>query len=181
MHCGAGRTKAQNAPHWTTWKSASVQGYDWTSLWCNGDCWPFWLKRQRQRQRQRFWVHCLVRAIPSVLPLSAATFSTFFLMSEWCEVTRRQRRYAKKSQGWRAQSGLRAPKWQCAACKTRSFHSRTHAGAATSRDETQDKYVTPAEASAMPEECVRILESMVQQQEIAMKQARPLGQKTDQA
>ena len=45
-------------------------------------------------------------------------------MSERCEVTRRQRRYAKKSQGLRAQSGLRAPEWQCAACKTRSFLSK---------------------------------------------------------
>ena len=34
-------------------------------------------------------------------------------MPEWCEVTRRQRRYAKKSQGWRAQSRQRAPEWQC--------------------------------------------------------------------
>ena len=45
------------------------------------------------------------------------------LMSEWSDVTsRRERRCAKKSQGWRAQSGLRAPEWQC--CKTPSFLTR---------------------------------------------------------
>ena len=54
----------------------------------------------------------LLAAVPSTLCLPlfrCICFFTPFLMSEWCEVTRRQRRYAKKSQEWRAQSGLRAP------------------------------------------------------------------------
>ena len=38
-----------------------------------------------------------------------------------------------------------------------------------------------ARASAMPEACLRIFENEVQQQETAMKQAQPLGQKMDQA
>ena len=38
-----------------------------------------------------------------------------------------------------------------------------------------------AKASAMTEECIRILESKVQREEAAMKQAQPLGQKMDQA
>ena len=38
-----------------------------------------------------------------------------------------------------------------------------------------------ARASAMPEACIRILESEVQEEEAAMKQAQPLGQKMDQA
>ena len=38
-----------------------------------------------------------------------------------------------------------------------------------------------AKASALPEACIRILENDVQQQETAMKQAQPLGQKMDQA
>ena len=38
LHCGSRRTKSLNVPHWMTWNSASTQGYDWTSLWCNGIC-----------------------------------------------------------------------------------------------------------------------------------------------
>ena len=38
-----------------------------------------------------------------------------------------------------------------------------------------------AKAAASPDECVHILESKVQQEEAAMKQAQPLGQKMDQA
>ena len=41
--------------------------------------------------------------------------------------------------------------------------------------------LTQAKASAMPDECIRILESKVQQGETAMKQAQPLGQKMDQS
>ena len=66
-------------------------------------------------------MHCWLRAIPSVLPLFRLQFFRSLLMSEWCEVTR----HAKKSQGWRAQSGLRVPECQCVACKTRSFLSRS--------------------------------------------------------
>ena len=36
-----------------------------------------------------------------------------------------------------------------------------------------------ANAAAMPEACLRILENEVQQQETAMKQAQPLGQKNE--
>ena len=38
-----------------------------------------------------------------------------------------------------------------------------------------------AKASALPEACIRILENEVQQEEVAMKEAQPLGQKMDQA
>ena len=38
-----------------------------------------------------------------------------------------------------------------------------------------------AKASALPDECIRILENDVQKEEAAMKQAQPLGQKMDQA
>ena len=49
------------------------------------------------------------------------------LMSEWNDVmSRRQRRYERKFHGWKAQSGLRAPEWQCAARKTWSSLSRGH-------------------------------------------------------
>ena len=30
--------KPRMHPFWTTWNSASTQGCDWTSLWCDGDC-----------------------------------------------------------------------------------------------------------------------------------------------
>ena len=64
-------------------------------------------------------------------------------MSERRDVTsRRQRRYEKKSQGWRAQSGLRAPEWQCAACKTRLFLSRdTCRGCGKQTDVEHDDYI----------------------------------------
>ena len=130
-------------------------------------------------------------------------------------MTRRQPRYAKNSQGWRAESGLRAPEWRCATCKTRSFVSRdTCRGCNKQRDEKHDEYfnewsqtaawpkqgggstarlvnkpkgpaqalalprqqLVQAKASAIPEECIRILESKVQK-EAAMKQAQPVGQK----
>ena len=46
------------------------------------------------------------------------------------------------SQGWRAQSGLRAPEWQCAACKTLSFLSRdTCRGCGKQRDVKHDEYI----------------------------------------
>ena len=135
-------------------------------------------------------------------------------MFQWCE--RRQRRYAKKSQGWRA------PEWQSAACKVHSFLSRdTCRGCNSQKDEVHDEYInesaqtaawlqqsgglhgasarlesktmgaaqalalagqqlTQAKASAMLDECIRILESKVQQEETAMKQAPPLVQKMDQ-
>ena len=101
----------------------------------------FWLKT-RQRQRQRFWVHCWLRAIPSVLQVFVEIVFRE-LMSEWNDVvSRRQRRYERKSQGWKAQSGLRAPEWQCAACKTRSFLSRdTCRGCSKQRDTKQDEYI----------------------------------------
>ena len=67
----------------------------------------------------------LPAAVPSpLLPLFRCICVHSFLMSEWCEVTRRQQSYAKTSQGWRAQSGLRAPEWQCATCKTWLFLSK---------------------------------------------------------
>ena len=96
----------------------------------------------RQRQRQRFWVHCWLRAIPSVLQVFVEIVFRE-LMSEWNDVvSRRQRRYERKSQGWKAQSGLRAPEWQCAACKTRSFLSRdTCRGCSKQRDTKQDEYI----------------------------------------
>ena len=143
------------------------------------------------------------------------------LMSEWNDVTsRRQRRYETKSQGWRAQSGLRAPEWRCAACKTRSFPSRdTCRGCGKLRDVKHDEYIkwsqtvawpqqgggssrdvayprnkpkgaafalarqqlAQAKASALLEACIRILENEVQEEEAAMKQAQPMGQRRDQA
>ena len=45
----------------------------------------------------------------------------------------------------------------------------------------QREQLTQAKASAMPEESVRILERQVPPEEIAMKQAQPLGQKMEQA
>ena len=145
------------------------------------------------------------------------------LMSKWIEVmSRRQRRYEKKSQGWRAQSGLRAPEWLCAACKTQSFLSRdTCRGCGKQRDEKHDECINEwsqtvawpqqgggasgdaaylvnkpkgaaqafasarqqlaqAKAAAMPEACLRILETEVQKEEAAMRKAQHLGQKMDQ-
>ena len=102
----------------------------------------FWRCLQRDSQdssdrvRDRgFWcISCCVPSPLCSLCSTAIVFHSPFRMSEWYEVTRRQRRYAKKSQGWRVQSGLRAPEWLCAACKTRSFLSRdTRAEAATSK------------------------------------------------
>ena len=51
------------------------------------------VKDRNTGQRERFWMHCLLRAIPSVLPLFRCISFHSFLMSEWCEVTRRQRLY----------------------------------------------------------------------------------------
>ena len=121
-------------------------------------------------------------------------------MFEWCG--RRQRRYAKRSQGWRA------PEWQSAACKVRSFLSGNTCRVCNSlKDEAHDVYInewaqtaawlqqsgglcgasarfesktigaaqalalagqqlTQAKASAMPDECIRILESKVQQKRL---------------
>ena len=64
-------------------------------------------------------------------------------MSGWNDaMSRRQRRYERKSHGWKAQSGLRAPEWQCAACRTRSFLSRdTCRGCSKQRDMKQDEYI----------------------------------------
>ena len=57
-------------------------------------------------------------------------------------MSRRQRRYEKKSHGWKAQYGLRAPEWHCAACKTRSFLSRdTCRGCSKQRDVKQYEYI----------------------------------------
>ena len=69
--------------------------------------------------------------------------SVFFDVRKMRSVTHRQRHYAKKSQGWRAQSGLRAPEWQCAACKTRSF-LRGHVPSRScckQREETHDECI----------------------------------------
>ena len=76
-------------------------------------------------------------------------------MSEWNEATsRRQRCYERKSQGWRAQSGLRAPEWQCAACQTRSFLSKgTCRGCSKQRDEKRDECINEwAQTAAWPQQ-----------------------------
>ena len=136
-------------------------------------------------------------------------------------MSRRQRRYEKKSLGWKAQSGLRVVEWQRATCKNRSFLSRDTCRGCE-RDERHDEYINEraesvawshqggsstgapacptskpkgaaeapaqarqqlaeAKAAALPDECIRILENKVQQEETAMKQAQPLGQNMDQA
>ena len=65
-------------------------------------------------------------------------------MSEWCDVTRRQPRHEKKSQGWRAQSGQRAPEWRCAACKVLSFLSRDRCRGCNKRDEHINEWAQTA-------------------------------------
>ena len=61
-------------------------------------------------------------------------------------------------------------------CGDAAHHVNKPKGLALARQQ-----LAQAEASAMPEECIRTLESEVQQEEAAMKQAQPLGQKMDQA
>ena len=99
--------------------------------------------RDRDTDRDRGF-GCIASSVPSPLcckPLSKLL--SHVLMSEWSDVTsRRQRRYERKSQGWRAQSGLRAPEWQCAACKTQSFLSGdTCRGCSKQRDTQHDEYI----------------------------------------
>ena len=64
-------------------------------------------------------------------------------MSDWNDVmSRRQRRYEKKSHGWKARSGLLSPEWQCAACKTQLLLGKdTCRGCSKQRDTKQDEYI----------------------------------------
>ena len=88
--------------------------------------------RDRDRNRDRGF-GCIASCVPSSLrckPLSK--FLLHVLMSQWCEVTRQQRRH----------TDLRVPEWQCAACKTRSFLSRdTCRGCGKLRDVKHDEYI----------------------------------------
>ena len=99
--------------------------------------------RDRDRDRDRGF-GCIASCVPTLLccmPLSKLLLHV--LMSVWSDVkSRRQRRYERKSQGWRAQSGLHVPEWQCAACKTQSFFSREACrGSGKQRDVKQDEYI----------------------------------------
>ena len=47
--------KAQNVPHWMTWKSASTPGYGWTSLCCNGDSASINDRNQTAQRKPRSW------------------------------------------------------------------------------------------------------------------------------
>ena len=112
--------------------------------------------RDSDRDRDR-GSGCTASCVPSPLCCHCSTAFVFhypFFMSEWCKVTRRQRRYAKKSHGWRVQSGLRALEWQCAACKTRSFLSGdTCRGCNKQRDEMHDEYINEwSQTAAWPQQ-----------------------------
>ena len=108
-------------------------------------------------------------------------------MSEWSDVTsRRERRCAKKSQGWRAQSGLRAPEWQC--CKTPSFLTRdTCRGCGKQRDVIQDEYINErSQTAAWPQQSGNpsgeVAHSALGREERArFRRAIESGQKTMQA
>ena len=101
---------------------------------------PFWLKTETETDVS----HALLAACdPHMCCKPLSKLLLHVLMSEWSDVaSRQQRRYEKKPQGRRAQSGLRAPESQCTACKTRSFLSRdTCRGCGKQRDVKHDECI----------------------------------------
>ena len=152
--------------------------------------------RERERTRKMFWVHCQLRAVPSVLHLFPCTGFHLFLMSEWREVVnRRLHRHERNSRGKQAMAGQRQPEWQHAKCYTRSFLSKSgcrgcgkekDAEGLVCRREWSDCAMAAPEWRRddlwrPPQECIRVLECKVLKEEAEMKQAQPVGQRVDQA